>query len=196
MLVEQAAVPTEALPVGDLKTHLRLGTGFADDTFQDVLIEGYLRAAIAAVEGRTAKMLLTRRFQWTLEDWRDRDAQALPCAPVAALVSVTLVDGTGVPEAVDPARYRLVQDSHRPKIAANGLLLPVAPQGGRIEVVFDAGFGVWAAVPKDLGQAVFLLAAEFYETRHEGGADTGAGLPAAVNALISRWRTVRILGGA
>jgi uncharacterized phiE125 gp8 family phage protein len=195
MLVEQAAVPGAALPVAELKAHLRLGSGFADDTFQDALLEGYLRAAIAAVEGRTAKMLVTRRFLWTLEDWRDRDAQALPCAPVADVISVSLVDGAGMVTTVDPARYRLVQDTHRPKLAAKGLLLPMVPDGGRAEVVFDAGFGAWAAVPKDLGQAVFLLAAEYYEARHEAGLREGGGFPAAVNALISRWRTVRVLGG-
>ncbi len=195
ILVEQAAVPGASLPVDDLKAHLRLGSGFADDTFQDALVEGYLRAAIAAVEGRTAKMLVTRRFLWTLEEWRGRDAQALPCAPVVSIVSVTMVDAAGGSTTVDSALYRLVTDTHRPKIAAQGFLLPAVPDGGRAEVVFDAGFGAWGAVPKDLAQAVFLLAAEFYEARHEGGARDGAGLPAAVTALIGRWRTVRMLGG-
>lgn len=195
MLVEQAAVPGTALPVDGLKAHLRLGSGFADDTFQDALVEGYLRAAIAAVEGRTAKMLVTRRFLWTIEDWRDRDGQALPCAPVVAIVSVSLVDAAGTVTAVDPARYRLVQDAHRPRLAAQGFLLPSVPEGGRVEVVFDAGFGAWVDVPKDLGQAVFLLAAEYYDARHEGGVRDVAGFPAAVNALIARWRTVRVLGG-
>jgi uncharacterized phiE125 gp8 family phage protein len=195
MLVEQAAVPGAALPVAELKAHLRLGSGFADDTFQDALVEGYLRAAIATIEGRTAKMLVTRRFVWTLEDWRDQEAQALPCAPVAAVVSVSVVDGAGVVTAVDADRWFLVKDTHRPKLKARGLLLPNVPDDGRIEVVFDAGFGAWAEVPKDLGQAVFLLAAEYYEARHEGGMREGAGLPAAVTALIGRWRTVRTLAG-
>lgn len=195
MLVEQAAVPSVALPIAELKAHLRLGSGFADDTFQDVLVEGYLRAAIAAVEGRTAKMLVTRRFLWTLEDWRDPEAQALPCAPVAQVVSVSLVDAAGTVTEVDAARWRLVADTHRPKLKAHGLLLPNVPEGGRVEVVFDAGFGAWDSVPKDLAQAVFLLAAEYYDARHEGGMREGAGLPAAVMALIGRWRTVRVLGG-
>jgi hypothetical protein len=39
-----------------------------------------------------------------------------------------------------------------------------------------------------------LLAAEFYEHRHDGGAGTGA-LPKTVQALIEGWRTVRLLGG-
>lgn len=49
MLSEVTAVPLAALPVAEFKDHLRLGTGFADDGAQDALVEGYLRAAIAAV---------------------------------------------------------------------------------------------------------------------------------------------------
>ena len=140
-------------------------------------------------------MLLARRLKLVLADWRQAGEQALPVAPVTALVSVVLVDVNEValPVAVD--RYRLVQDMHRPKLVAAGVLLPTVPTDGRAEVVFDAGFGaVWAAVPADLAQAVLLLAAEYYENRHDLGQRV-AGVPLSVQALIERWRTVRVLGG-
>jgi len=193
MLTEQANVPGSALPVQGLKDHLRLGTGFSDDGMQDALIESYLRAAMAGIEGRTGKVLLARRFLWVLEAWRDLAGQALPVAPVTGVVSVSLVDAAGGGSLVDPARYRLMPDTHRPRLAAAGVLLPVVPVDGRAEVVFDAGYGVWGSVPADLAQAVLMLAAEFYERRHEAG--TVAGLPFAVQALIERWRNVRVLGG-
>ncbi len=195
MLIEQTTVPQAALPVQALKDHLRLGTGFADDGMQDGLIVGYLRAAMAAIEGRIGKMLIARRFLLTLEDWRQGGEQALPVAPVSAVVSVTLVDVSGAQVVVEPGRYRLVQDTHRPKLMAAGAMLPLVPADGRVEVVFDAGFGAaWAAVPADLAQAVMLLSAEYYERRHEAGL-RAAGLPFAVVTLIERWRTVRVLGG-
>ena len=62
MLIEQTGVPTAALPVQEFKDHLRLGTGFADDTVQDALVEAYLRAALAAIEGRIGKALLPAIF--------------------------------------------------------------------------------------------------------------------------------------
>lgn len=195
MLIEQTTVPGAALPVQALKDHLRLGTGFADDGMQNGLIESYLRAAMAAIEGRIGKVLIARRFLWSLEDWRSGAEQALPVAPVSAVVSVTLIDAAGVAGVVDPGRYRLVQDTHRPRLAAAGVLLPQVAMDGRIEVVFDAGFGTaWAAVPPDLAQAVLLLAAEYYERRHEAAGREG-GLPFGVVTLIERWRTVRVLGG-
>jgi len=194
MLIEQTTVPLAALPVQGLKDHLRLGTGFSDDGMQDGLIEGYLRAALAAIEGRIGKVLIARRFLWVLESWRDQGGQALPVAPVTQVVSVTLVDAAGGAVLVDPARYRLVPDTHRPRLAAAGVLLPTVPVDGKAEVVFDAGFGAtWALVPADLAQAVLMLAAEYYERRHEAG--VVAGLPFSVQGLIERWRNVRVLGG-
>ena len=194
MLIEQTSVPLAALPVQILKDHLRLGTGFADEGVQDGLVESHLRAAIAAIEARIGKALLARQFKLVLGDWRNAAAQALPVAPVSAIASVTLVDAAGGQQVVAPARYRVQPDRHRPKLAGVGMLLPAVPVDGQVEIVFTAGFGAdWAAVPADLAQAVLLLAAQFYETRHEGASQ--GGVPLAVQALIEKWRNVRVLGG-
>ncbi|WP_225026574.1 head-tail connector protein [Xinfangfangia pollutisoli] len=195
MLTEETAVPLAALPMDELKAHLRLGAGFALAPDQDGLLESHLRAAMAAIEGRTAKVLIERRFRWELDDWRDAGEQALPVAPVGALISVTLRDAAGDEVTVAPEAYRLIADLHRPRIAGRGVALPSVPVEGAVALVFDAGFGPgWADVPADLRQAVLLLAAEFYEHRHDDGA-AAPGLPFGVVALIERWRQVRILGG-
>lgn len=194
MLSEVTAVPQAVLPVAEFKDHLRLGTGFADDGAQDALTESYLRAALAAIEGRVGKALIARDYLLELNEWRWPDTQAFPLAPVSTVVSVTVKDRDGLATVIDPARYRLVRDGHRPKIMASGALLPGIPVGGAVEVVFTAGFGpAWSDVPVDLAQAVFLLAAEYHENRHEAGA--GKAMPFGVMALIERWRTVRVLGG-
>ena len=83
MLVEQSTIPVSALPVAEFKDHLRLGTGFADDGIQDTMLEGQLRAALAAIEARTGKILIQRDFLWTVNAWRDFAKQALPVAPAA-----------------------------------------------------------------------------------------------------------------
>ncbi len=195
LLTEQTTILSSALPVQGVKDHLRLGTGFSDSGMQDGLIESYLRSSMAAVEGRTGKALMTRRFQLTLEDWRDYCEQALPVAPVSAIISVTLTDVAGVATVLPTDRYRLVQDTHRPKLASSGYLLPVVPVDGKIDIVFDAGFSTdWTGVPPDLQQAVYLMAAHYYEHRNEFSG-VPPGLPYPVQALIERWRTVRVLGG-
>ncbi|WP_045389162.1 hypothetical protein [Falsirhodobacter sp. alg1] len=188
-LIEETKVPAASLPVSELRTRLRMGSGFSDDGLQDGLLESYLRAALATIEGRIGKTLLTRRYRFVLDRWRGGMSQALPTAPVTAIVSMK-VGGL----AVSTDRYWLVEDMHRPRIVGrNGL--PVLGEGAAAEIVFEAGFGDWTAVPADLQHAVLLLASEYYEVRHEAGLRPSA-LPVQVAVLIERWRTVRLLGGA
>lgn len=193
MLVEMTTTPGEALPVPELRAQLRLGTGFGEETLQDGVLENLLRAAIAAVEGRTGKALFARRFAWTLTGWRDPSAAVLPLAPVSALHELRLVGRTGAVTVVDPAAYRLVQDGHRPRLVATSLALPAIMLGGSAEVEFQAGFGeAWAAVPPDLGHAVLLLAAHYYEHRYDAASEGVGAIPFGVAALIERYRTLRI----
>ena len=195
MLTEETTVPLAALPVQGFKDHLRLGSGFTDGNIQDGLIESYLRAAMAAIEARIGKVLIARRFLWVLECWRDGEEQALPVAPVSGVTSVTLVDAALAQTVVPATSYRLIPDLHRPRLVGKGTLLPTIPASGLVRVVFEAGFGAaWTDVPADLRQAVLLLAAEYYEHRHDD-ATQAAGLPFGVVTLIERWRNVRILGG-
>ncbi len=196
MLTEQTTVPLSALPVAALKDHLRLGTGFADASVQDSVLEGCLRAAFAMIEGRIGKVLVSHVFSCGFAHWRSGSEQTLPVAPVRSIQSVVIVDRQGVENVVPAERYFLEQDLHRPKLVAAGVLLPAIPAGGSVEIVFDAGFGpAWSDVPADLRQAVLLLAAHFHEHRHAVG-DPKAVMPFGVAALIERWRNVRILGGA
>ncbi len=195
MLVEQTTVPGTAMPVAQFKDHLRLGTGFADDGVQDAVLETYLRAAMAAIEARTGKVLITRAYTWTLTAWRDLASQALPVGPVGAITSLSITDRLGAEEVINTDRYTLEPDLHRPKLVSTGICLPAIPVAGQVEIGFDAGFGAdWSDIPADLSQAVLMLAAYFYEHR----SDVGMGqsdLPFGVSALIQKYRVVRLFGG-
>jgi len=194
MLVEQTSVPGAALPVAEFKDHLRLGTGFADDGVQDAVLESYLRASMAAIEARTGKVLITRSYSWTLTGWRELASQALPVAPVAAITQVKVIDSQGVETVIAPSTYQLVPDSQRPHLRATTSALPGIPAHGSVEVSFDAGYGAsWAELPPDLGQAVFLLAAHYYENRSAMVAGEQP-MPFGVSLLIDRYRTVRLFG--
>lgn len=195
MLVEETTVPLSALPVAQFKDHLRLGSGFSDDGVQDAVLESYLRAAMAAIEARTGKILIERDFGWTLSAWRDARRQPLPIAPVNAISGVVLVDLRGIETLVDPASLILQPDLQRPSLQPVGTFLPNIPTGGTVRIGIMAGFGPeWTDLPPDLAQAVMLLAANFYEYRHDVARNTPA-IPATVLALIERHRTVRLFMG-
>lgn len=195
MLIEETAVPQAALPLAEFKTHLRLGTGFADDDIQDPVLESFLRAAIAAIEARTGKILIRREFTWTVTSWRDASGQALPVAPVTQITRLALHNLSDEEEVIAPHHYRLERDIQRPILRPAGVLLPIVPAGGTAEIAFEAGMAPdWEGLPSDLAQAVLLLAAHYYEYRHETAGGDSA-LPFGVNSLIERYRTVRLLGG-
>ncbi|MBE0452075.1 MAG: hypothetical protein IBX58_00185 [Roseovarius sp.] len=195
LLMEESAVTAAALPLAAFKAHLRLGTGFADDDIQDPVLEGFLRAAMAAIEGRTGKVLLERDFSWVMHGWQDVTGQALPVAPVSAVLRLVLRDRRDEAEVIEPSLYRLERDAHRPVLRPVGTLLPMVPSGGVAEIVFRAGYGAgWGDLPPDLGQAVLMLAAHFYEHRAETALREGC-MPFGVASLIERYRKVRLLGG-
>ncbi|WP_295044417.1 hypothetical protein [uncultured Paracoccus sp.] len=196
MLIEETAPEAEALPVATLREHLRLGTGFeiAEDTAEDAALAGFLRAAIATIEARTGKVLLTRRFRMQLDDWRDRLGQTLPLAPVISVDKIEIDDGMGTVTEVHEDNWRLLPHGQRPMILPTGVILPHVPRRGMVSVTFTAGFGdTWSRVPADLAQAVVMLAARYYEDRSHDG--TRVAMPFGVSALIERWRQVRTLAG-
>lgn len=192
MLVEETQVPEAALPVAALKNHLLLGSGFVESDLQDPVLISFLRAALAAIEGRTSKALITRGFFVTLEDWSSPDGQRLPMAPVQAITDVSLVDAYGVAITVDPGAYRLQRDAFVPRLRPMTVSLPRVPTGGSVEIRFDAGYGTsFDSVPEDLKQAVLMLAAHYYEYRNETGLSQGC-MPFGVTSLIARYRPVRM----
>ncbi|WP_419739887.1 head-tail connector protein [Ruegeria sp.] len=195
MLIEETAIADAALPVDQFKAHLRLGTGFAEGDTQDEVLTGFLRAAIAAIEARTGKVLIEREFSWSLNGWRELESETLPVAPVVSVGAVTLTDALGAETVADSATYRLERDAQRPRVRAAGSCLPRIQTGGSVKIAFTAGMAAdWGGLPADLGQAVLLLAAHYYEYRDEMALGAGC-MPFGVTSLIQRYRTVRLGAG-
>lgn len=197
MLTEETSVPDGALPVEPFKAHLRLGTGFGEEGLQDEVLRGFLRAAIAAIEGRTGKILIERTFTLTFNNWRSRTALVLPVAPVCAIEQVELQDPQGLANEITAETFRLVPDTQRPVLRPVGGVLPHIAEGGEVRVVFRAGMAAdWGELPADLVQAVLMLATHYYEYRSDTGLGEGC-MPFGVSSLIQRYRPVRIgIGGA
>ena len=195
MLVEQTQVPVAALPVAQFKDHLRLGTGFSDEGIQDGVLETYLRAAVAAIEARTGKALIERDYSYTVGAWRDLGAQVLPIAPVSAITAVTIIDRFGQSTGIASGKFMLEEDMQAPRLVSTGFVLPSIPVGGKARIDFTAGFGAtWAELPADIAHAVMLLAAHYYEHRHETSVGE-ATMPFGVSSLLERYRVIRLFGG-
>lgn len=195
MLFEEVTIPQEALPIDAFKAHLRLGTGFGTEDIQEPVLVSFLRAAIAAIEARTGKALIARAFSWTVSRWRNAQAETLPIAPVQQITGIELIDAEGQATALAPERYALETDAMRPRLLARGAGFAPIAHGGKAVIGFAAGFGpTWEDVPDDLAQAVFLLAAHYYEYRDETNLARGC-MPFGVQTLIERHRAIRLFGG-
>jgi len=190
-LVEPTPLSTARLPIPGLRAHLRLGTGFTDDTAQDALLEQVLRASLAEVERLCAKAVLIRDFVWTTHAWRDPGRQVLPRGPLVSVEGLTITDIDGSAQAIAPDAYRVARDAQRPALVARGFVLPQIPVGGSAAVTFRAGFADdWNDAPSDLALAVLSLAAARYEDRAAEGT-----VPPGVQALLAPHRPHRLLGG-
>lgn len=188
MVTEKTQVADSALPVPQLKDHLRLASGFDTDQVQDPLLIGFLRAALAQIEARTGKALLRRMFEWQPSPALARRPTEVPIGPVVDIAQVRDAQGT----VLDSAAWQLSQDGAVTRFCAT------VPNGaeGPLTVEIEAGFGAsFDALPPDLAQAVMLLAAHYYEFRHETALGAGC-MPFGVTALIERYRPIRISMGA
>jgi len=197
MLIEETPVPNAALPMDAFKAHLRLGTGFGTDNVQDEVLEGFLRAAMAAIEARTGKVLIERAYSWTVHAWLDRAGAPFPTAPVQSITQVERVARDGTRETIAAGSYWLERDMAQPRLRPVGSALPSIPTDGSVVVTFLAGYGAaWTDLPADLRQAVLLLAAHYYEYRDETSLSDGC-MPFGVSSLIERYKVLRVgTGGA
>lgn len=169
------------------KAHLR-----AEGSAEDVLIQSYIDAAAAHVEGVIGKLLVRRavvqdfaRFGTALGDW-------LPLwwGPDPASFSIDYLDAAGVAASVaDP---RVVRDRIYAPVAG----WPVALDYSPIALGYTAGFGVGAGltpVPADLVQAQLMLVAHWWNNREAVNVgNIVTEMPLAVEAILAKHRAVRI----
>lgn len=190
MLLKEVAPPALAPVLGEVSAHLRLAHGFADDGAEDALLGRYLAAAVAAVETATGQALLARAFVLQVAGWNRRGHLVLPVGPVAAVDTMRFVRADGA-VALDPAQCAVEPGTARQRLTGpGGGALPPVPSGCTVEIGFTAGHaGEWDGVPGTLRQAVLMLAAHYFESRH---GDAGDGLPPAVTALLAPLRPLRL----
>jgi uncharacterized phiE125 gp8 family phage protein len=137
-------------------------------------------------------VLIARNFEFRARDWCSLVSMSLPLAPVSAVNRVAIIDAAGQETDLAPSRYRLEEDSQRPRLRPTGALFPTVPSGGGLRIEFRAGMAEdWMALPADLSQAVMLLAAHYYEYRNETALSDGC-MPFGVSSLIQRYRQLRI----
>jgi uncharacterized phiE125 gp8 family phage protein len=176
----------EPLSLAEAKAHLRVP--HADD---DVLISTLIVSARRRIEIRTGLRLITQNWSQFLDCWPPFGVVELKLTPVTAVSDVIVYGDTDTPASIDPAHYFLDATSNPPRLVFRQGRNP-APPGRRahgIEIRVTAGFGLAAAVPQELKQAILLLVTDAFAHR---GDDAQRPMSSAVLELVNAYRVMRL----
>lgn len=178
----------EPVSLSEMRAHLRLDPD--DGGAEDALVTSLVRAARAAIEAATRRVLAPGRYRLMLTGWPPDGRLPLPLSPLVALVRAGIVDADGVVADLDPGLVRLGPDP----VEAPGLLIAASPPplvrtAALLEVAAGYG-GDGPPLPPDLAQAIRLLAAQWFE--HRGDEPGAQSLPPTVAALIAPHRRLRL----
>jgi uncharacterized phiE125 gp8 family phage protein len=199
----QTLVETGVLPIGG--EPISLATAKAaqriDSDSEDVLLAGYLRAAIGHVERITGRNLSAKVETQSLDGfpepvhalrWGQHSAMPwhewpirLRKTPASEVLTIDYDDADGVQQSL--TSFRLVAVAPARILPAYGACWPMAAcSAGSVRVTYVAGYDP-AQLPPDLVHAVLILFGHFNSNREATTID-GDYLTMAVDQLVSDYR--------
>lgn len=175
--------PAPLVSLADAKAQVR-----EVENDEDGLIEGYIAAASAWVDGPTG--WLDRSFGAQVLEWRSQSFAGcghLPFGPVSAVVSVKYVDPQGIEQTLSPDQYTVTSDGLYASPGASWPTVRGDIEGVRIR--YEAGSN---EIPDQVRQAVMLLVGQWYRNRMSVVVGTiSSEIPFGVEALLNPLRRFR-----
>lgn len=155
LLARVVAPADEPLTLAEAKLYLRI-----DHDHEDVLIHDLIVTARLTAEQWLKRSLITQSWKLAYDACLP-ECVTLPMGPVNEITGVTVVNRDNTTQAIDSDVYYL-------NAAKDTLIFESAVIGFRIEIVYVAGYGNAADVPKPIRQGMMSHIAFMYETRGEG----------------------------
>lgn len=193
MTVVVVSPPAQPLiSLAEAKAQLRLDG--ADD---DQLVEGYIAAATAWIDGPDGwlgRALISQTLELRAGGFPvcgDGEID-LPYPPVASVTSVTYSDSDGADQVLAADKYRLAGRFLSP---AFGTSWPsTRAQRDALRIQYVAGYGVEPdKVPAPIRQAILLLIGHWYGTRETVNiGNITSELPFTTSALLAPYRVWRV----
>lgn len=181
VLTVSTAPVTEPVTLAEAKLHLRV-----DSNDEDAMVTSLIAAARDMAETYSRRSLVTRTYDFVMDEWWDNGVLWLPMPPVQSVTSVTYVDKDGVTHTLPNTSYYLdtamgrlcmVYDASFPSTT----LRPTAA----ITVRYVAGYGAANAVPDAYKAAIKLIVGHWYSNRETVVTGTiTAQLPMAAESLL------------
>ncbi|QPC87212.1 hypothetical protein GA830_11020 [Mesorhizobium sp. NBSH29] len=183
--VEPGAEPVTLV---EAKAHLRL-----DQTGEDALLTGLVRAARQEVERATGLAMINQAWRLVLDCWPESGTVLLVRHPVMEVISVTAYGADGEAALVTAGSYQVDSLSRPARIHFTDKPDALRVMNG-IEIDFIAGFGeAGTDVPDLLKRAMLLLIAHWYELRGAVSAESQpASYPPGYERLIGGYVARRL----
>lgn len=178
------AQATSLIGLDEVKRHLKLEV---DDSSQDLELEGFLEAAIGALdgaEGWLGRAIIPRTYTHRVDCWRASTVR-LPYPPIIAVTSVRYRGHEGADSTLDPDFYFLEgRDLHWTQgvASADGWHSKAS-----VLISFRAGYEV---LPRPLRAAILLMVCDLYRNRESSAAVTMTKIPMSttVESLLAGYR--------
>jgi len=214
----ETAWTTKAVSTADLKTHLRIDSGFTDDdTYLGTLIdsaqnviETYINRAITT---QTLSLYLDRlpfysdlKLQEGIFTAPDLEYNSnyivLPKPPVASVTAVYYYDDSDTQNTFNSSKYYVDTISDQARIVLRtGESWPTVTEtrnANAYQVQYVAGYGGASDVPAPIVHAIKLLAGHLYENREAVTSLSVNSIPYTIGAMLQPYKVQRlnsILGG-
>lgn len=193
MPLQLIGAPVElVVSVADAKSFMRV-----DHSDDDDLIEGFIQAATAQVDGRYGTLqraLLPQTWDYTFSDFPSQEcdqAIEIPLPPLVDVVSISYTDAAGDIQTYEsgeyevdtnsvPGRVRLVNNGYWPQ--ANEYMFEA------VRIRFIAGYP--DGVPDTIKLAIKIMVADIYENRESvtGQNVNQVNIPTSAERLLNQHR--------
>lgn len=197
----------EPVTLAEAKTHLRV-----EHTSDDTYITNLIKAARICIEEELRRALITQTLKLSLDCFPgaidalfdgvytgSSDPIRLPRNPVQSISSVQHIDTAGALQTLDASKYRLDKESLVARVSpAYGETWPsTRPITNAVTVTFVAGYGVAAAVPEPIKQALKLVLGTYYDVSRETASlgDQVHQVPQAAGYLLGPFKILSSAGG-
>lgn len=154
----------DPVTLNEAKVHLRVDPDLSDD---NALITSLIKAATETAQGFTHRQFVSATYELRFDIFPQVINLLRP--PLISVTSVKYLDDAGATQTVDTAVYEV------DKFSTVGRIRPKASQSwpstgdfmGAVIIEYIAGYGVAAAVPKDILSAILLMIGHLYEHRED-----------------------------
>jgi len=179
--------------VADAKTYMRV-----DHSDDDELIEAFIEAATAQIEGRygtLGRAIRRQTWDYVLEAFPDTDCDQsieLPLPPLIDVITVSYTDAAGDIQTFETGEFEVDTNSVPGRVRpVNGGYWPTANEDayGAVRIRFLAGYPD-DEVPVTLALAIKIMVADMYENRESitGQNVNQVSIPTTAERLLNQFR--------